>query len=108
LRGAYAGFNRLYGAGRKPGPIIEAACWAHARRQFFDLARLAKAPIAIDAVERIDALFAIEREINANSVCSDPSIRSESHPQGAAASHLVAGIQSRPVRCSSLRPVAAR
>jgi transposase len=61
---AYAGFNRLYGAGRKPGPIIEAACWAHARRQFFDLARLDKAPIAIKAVERIDALFAIEREIN--------------------------------------------
>jgi transposase len=61
---AYAGFNRLYGAGRKAGPIIEAACWAHARRQFFDLARLDKAPIAIEAVERIDALFAIEREIN--------------------------------------------
>jgi transposase len=61
---AYAGFNRLYGVGRKPGPIIEAACWAHARREFFDLARLDKAPIAIEAVERIDALFAIEREIN--------------------------------------------
>lgn len=61
---AYAGFNRLYGAGREAGPIIEAACWAHARRQFFDLARLDKAPIAIEAVERIDALFAIEREIN--------------------------------------------
>jgi transposase len=61
---AYAGFNRLYGAGRKPGPIIEAACWAHARRNFFDLARISKAPIAIEAVERIDALFAIEREIN--------------------------------------------
>jgi transposase len=61
---AYAGFNRLYGAARKPGPIIEAACWAHARRKFFDLARLAKAPIAMEAVERIDALFAIEREIN--------------------------------------------
>jgi len=61
---AYAGFNRLYGAGRKPAPIIEAACWAHARRQFFDLARLDKAPIAIAAVERIDPLFAIEREIN--------------------------------------------
>ena len=61
---AYAGFNRLYGAGRKPGPIIEAACWAHARREFFDLARLYKAPIAIEAVERIDALFCIEREIN--------------------------------------------
>lgn len=61
---AYAGFNRLYEAGRKAGPIIEAACWSHARRKFFDLARLKKAPIAIEAVKRIDALFAIEREIN--------------------------------------------
>src|SRR5215467_3563779 len=60
---AYAGYNRLYEAGRKPGPITEAMCWAHARRKFFDLARLAKAPIAIEAVERIDALFAIERDI---------------------------------------------
>ena len=47
---AYAGFNRLYEAGRKPGPIVEAVCWAHARRKFFDLARLNKAPIAIEAV----------------------------------------------------------
>src|SRR5271157_4466839 len=61
---AYAGFNRLYEATRKPGPIVEAACWAHARRKFFELARLRKAPIAIEAVQRIDALFAIEREIN--------------------------------------------
>jgi transposase len=60
----YAGFNRLYEANRKPGPIIEAACWAHGRRKFFDLARLNKAPIAAEAVERIDAVFAIEREIN--------------------------------------------
>jgi transposase len=61
---AYAGFNRLYEAGRKGGPIIEAACWAHARRKFFDLARLKGAPIAIAAVKRIDELFTIEREIN--------------------------------------------
>jgi transposase len=61
---AYAGFNRLYAAARKPGPIVEASCWAHARRQLFDLARINKAPIAIEAVERFDALFAIEREIN--------------------------------------------
>jgi hypothetical protein len=27
---AYAGFNRLYEVGRKVGPIVEAACWAHA------------------------------------------------------------------------------
>jgi transposase len=61
---AYAGFNRLYEAGRKPGPIVEAACWAHARRKFFELARIKKAPIAIEAVKRIDALFEIERDIN--------------------------------------------
>jgi transposase len=61
---AYAGFNRLYEADRKAGPIIEAACWAHARRKFFDLARLSQAPIASEAIARIDALFAIEREIN--------------------------------------------
>ena len=61
---AYAGYNRLYEQGRKPAPIVEAACWAHARRKFFDLARIARAPIAIEAIERIDALFAIERQIN--------------------------------------------
>jgi transposase len=74
---AYAGFNRLYGAGRKPGPIIEAACWAHARRQFFDLARLDKAPIAIEAVERIDALFAIERELNGLTARERHAVRHE-------------------------------
>src|SRR5690349_22896690 len=61
---AYAGFGRLYEANRKGGPIIEAACWAHGRRKFFELARLSKAPIAAEAVKRIDVLFAIEREIN--------------------------------------------
>jgi transposase len=61
---AYAGFNRLYEANRKPGPIVEAVCWAHSRRKLFDLARLSKAPIALEAVARTDVLFAIEREIN--------------------------------------------
>jgi len=64
LADAYAGFGRLYEANRKGGPIIEAACWAHGRRKFFDLARLSKAPIAAEAVKRVDVLFAIEREIN--------------------------------------------
>jgi transposase len=59
-----AGFGKLYEANRKGGPITEAACWAHGRRKFFDLARLSKAPIAAEAVRRIDVLFAIEREIN--------------------------------------------
>ena len=37
---------------------------AHARRKFFDLAKINKAPIASEVVTRIDRLFAIEREIN--------------------------------------------
>jgi transposase len=61
---AYAGFNELYDAKRRPGPIAEAACWSHGRRNFFELADLRKAPLAIEAVHRIDAIFAIERELN--------------------------------------------
>jgi transposase len=61
---AYAGFNNLYHEARKPGPIIEAACWAHGRRKLFVLADVAKAPLAIEAVRRIDAIFDVEREIN--------------------------------------------
>jgi hypothetical protein len=61
---AYAGFNDLYAPTRQPGPVMEAACWAHGRRKFFELAELAKAPLAIDAVRRIDAIFDIERSIN--------------------------------------------
>ena len=61
---AYSGYNGLYTKGRNPGLIIEAACWAHGRRKFFELAELQKAPVAIEAVKRIDELFAIEREIN--------------------------------------------
>jgi transposase len=61
---AYAGFGDLYDAKRKPAPITEAACWSHSRRKFFELADLRKAPLAIEAVRRIDAIFAIEREIN--------------------------------------------
>jgi transposase len=60
---AYAGVNDLYAPGRKPGPIAEAACWAHGRRGFFELAEVAKAPLAVEAVRRIDAIFAVERTI---------------------------------------------
>jgi transposase len=70
---AYSGFNRLYEPERKPGPVIEAACWAHARRKFFVLADIARkvrgqlpvvAPLAVEALKRIDAIFDQERRIN--------------------------------------------
>src|SRR5438067_8816318 len=61
---AYAGFGELYQAKRSPRPITEAACWAHGRRKFFVLADLRQVPLAIEAVRRIDEIFAAEREIN--------------------------------------------
>jgi transposase len=72
---AYSGYNGLYVAGRQPGLIIEAACWAHGRRKFFELADLQKAPVAIEAVRRIDELFAIEREINGQQPDQRRSVR---------------------------------
>jgi transposase len=78
---AYDGYNKLYQPGRKPGPILEAACWVHARRPFFAMADIEEnarrrasgkkeiplSPIAIEVVRRIDALFEIERSINGKS-----------------------------------------
>jgi transposase len=74
---AFAGFNELYDGARKPRPIIEVPCWAHARRKFFDLAKLAKAPIAHEAVRRIDELFVIERDINGKSPDERRAVRQE-------------------------------
>src|SRR6516164_8381677 len=74
---AYAGFGDLYDARRRPGPITEAACWSHARRKFFELADLRKAPLAIEAVRRIDAIFAIEREINGAAAEQRLTVRQE-------------------------------
>jgi hypothetical protein len=71
---AYAGFNGLYAPDRKPGPITEAGCWAHARRKLFELADIAAtarerkpatiSPIAFEAVQKFDAIFMLERSIN--------------------------------------------
>jgi transposase len=74
---AYAGFNALYAADRKPAPVTQAGCWAHARRKFFELADIASkardrtpttiSPIAFEAVQKFDAIFALERSINGSS-----------------------------------------
>jgi len=88
---AYSGYNKLYEPDRKPGPIREAACWAHARRPFFAMADLAEnarrkaqgktpgviSPLALEAVRRIDALFEIERSINGQSAEQRRVVRQE-------------------------------
>jgi hypothetical protein len=56
----YAGFNELFTGGK----IVEAACWAHVRRKFFDVHAATASPIAKEALDRIGQLYAIEKTIN--------------------------------------------
>jgi transposase len=56
----YAGFNGLYQGNR----IVEAACWAHVRRKFFDVHAANGSEIAKQALDRIGALYGIEAAIN--------------------------------------------
>ena len=85
---AYSGYGRLYGGDRSPGPIVEAPCWSHARRKFFELADIAKSarrgknaapisPMALEAIKRIDALFDIERAMNGQSTAERLAVRKE-------------------------------
>lgn len=55
----YAGFHHLYEGGK----INEAACWAHVRRKFYDIQVATDSAIAQEAVQRISALYDIEREV---------------------------------------------
>jgi transposase len=57
----YAGFNRLYEGQDKR--IVEAACWAHVRRKFYDIEKADRSPIAAETVRRIGELYEIEAEI---------------------------------------------
>lgn len=56
---AFSGFEALYAEGR----VREAACWAHARRKFYDLHVDTHSPQAEAALTRIQALYEIEQEI---------------------------------------------
>ncbi len=70
---AYGGYGKLYAEDRGPGLILEAGCWAHARRKFFVLADVetddrrkshgkqpaAISPLCLEAVRRMDELLSI-------------------------------------------------
>jgi transposase len=54
---AYAGYDKVY----EREQITEAACWAHARCKFYDLAQATGSPVAQVALEKIAQLCAIEK-----------------------------------------------
>ena len=88
---AYAGYFELYAPDRQPGLILEAGCFAHARRKFFELADVEGAarkksrgertgpiyPIALEAVQKLDALFDVERGINGKTPAERLAARQE-------------------------------
>jgi transposase len=88
---AYSGYNKLYEPDREPGPILEAACWVHARRPFFVMADVAEnarrtaqgktpapiSPLALEAIRRIDALFEIERSIKGQTAEQRRAVRQQ-------------------------------
>ena len=58
----YIGFERLTARG-----VRLAACWAHARRKFYEVHAVAGSPIAAEALRRIAALYEIEEHIRGQS-----------------------------------------
>ena len=57
--------------------ITLAFCWAHLRRQFFEIAKGGHAPIASEALERIAALYAIEKTIRGTSADERRAVRQD-------------------------------
>jgi transposase len=55
----YAGFETLAAS----GDIVLAACWAHARRKFYELYQATGSPIAAEALRRIAELYAVEKRV---------------------------------------------
>jgi hypothetical protein len=53
----YGGYKKLFN-----GNVTELACWAHARRKFFDLHAANQHPVAEEALRRIGELYTIEKQ----------------------------------------------
>ncbi len=84
---AYGGYTRIYASGR----VVEAACWAHARRPFWDLHQsqgFVAGSIAHQALQRIAALYAIEAQIRGQ----PPDVRS--HARQARAGPLLQDLRA--------------
>ena len=73
----YVGYKALFSNIGNREACIELACFAHARRKFFDLHQANQSPIAWDALQRIGALYAIEAEGKALSIEARQQLRRE-------------------------------
>lgn len=69
----YSGFSKIY----ENGDVKEASCWAHVRRNFFDIHEAQQSPIAAEALERIGALYAVESDIRGRPADQRCAVRCE-------------------------------
>ena len=76
----YGAYKKLGGSKSTNSPVILAFCWGHVRRGFYDLAK-AKAPIAVEALQRIGTLYAIEARVRGKTAAERLAVRqAESKP----------------------------
>ena len=75
----YAGFNDLFVNDPKTGKprLTEVACWAHARRNIYEVYESTASPLAKEALERITELFEIETRINGRPPAERLSVRQQ-------------------------------
>jgi transposase len=70
----YGAYKNLVGAKSSETSVTLAFCWSHVRRGFYDLAK-AKAPIAMETLQRIAALYAIEARVRGRSAADRLAVR---------------------------------
>lgn len=80
----YAGFHGIY----RQNAVVEVACWAHARRKFFDVQAATGSPLAAEALERLGALYDIEAAIRGRPAETRRAIRQDK------AGPLLAGLKA--------------
>ena len=98
----YAAYKKIAAT---PGEAIMLAfCWAHLRRRFFDIAKGGDAPIASEALERIAALYAIEKTIRGKSAEERRQVRQDKSKPLVAS--LRAWLEQQLVRVSAKAPIA--
>jgi transposase len=73
----YVAYKTIADAAYLGEAITLAFCWAHLRRKFFDIAKGGSAPIASEALERIAALYAIEKTIRGRSADERRAVRQD-------------------------------
>ena len=74
----FAGYNRLQRAERQGGsPLKLAYCWSHGRREVIDAMPQAGSPIGEEILQRIAALYAIEKQIRGGSPAQRRAVRQD-------------------------------